>query len=455
MFILVMQFLWKYIDELVGKDLEVLIILELLFYAAASLVPMALPLAVLLSSIMTFGNLGEYYELTAVKSAGISLLRFMRPLIVLIVFISVGAFLFSNFVLPHTHLKFYSLLYDVREQKPALDIKAGIFYNGISGYVIKINEKELDNQTIHGITIWDHTQGKGDIKVVTAQHGRMYTTEDKRYLVVELKNGKSYEETQPQDNQKSVKPHLRTSFEKQEITFDLMGFKMQRTEEELFSDYYAMMNVSQLARSIDSMRLQQEDQRLQYYTYAANSYAFKNDTVFNKIDRQKTNLSTNDFLSNFDKKDQKRLLQDAINTTQTVKSYADMNIRDTEGNSETLKKYIAEWHRKFTLSVACIVLFFIGCAMGAIIRKGGLGMPMLLCIVFFILYYVISMTSEKSAIRSDSIAVSTGMWMSTIVLTPLAMFFIYKANNDSKLFDADAYKNFFKRLGKIKQKKSV
>ncbi|HOI32340.1 MAG TPA: LptF/LptG family permease, partial [Bacteroidales bacterium] len=257
LFILLMQFLWKYIDDLVGKGLEGTVIAQLLFYASATFVPMALPLAILLSSLMTFGNLGEHYELVAMKAAGISVWKIMRPLVILSVAISMLAFLFSNYVQPYANLKFQSLLYDVRQQKLAFDITEGVFYHGIENYVIRVGKKDKDGRTIYDVKIYDHTDRQGNIKVTTAQSGFMEMSSDQQFIIFTLFDGNSYTDVVSERNFRDNRPFDRTEFKQQRIRFDLSEFNMNRTKEDLFKSHYTMLNIKQLNMSVDSL-----DQRL-------------------------------------------------------------------------------------------------------------------------------------------------------------------------------------------------
>ncbi|HPE43365.1 MAG TPA: LptF/LptG family permease, partial [Bacteroidales bacterium] len=257
LFILLMQFLWKYIDDLVGKGLEGTVIAQLLFFASATFVPMALPLAILLSSLMTFGNLGEHYELVAMKAAGISVWKIMRPLVILSVAISMLAFLFSNYVQPYANLKFQSLLYDVRQQKLAFDITEGVFYHGIENYVIRVGKKDKDGRTIYDVKIYDHTDRQGNISVTTAQSGYMEMSSDQQYIIFTLFDGYSYTDIVSERNYRENRPFDRTAFKQQRIRFDLSEFNMNRTKEDLFKSHYTMLNIKQLNKSVDSL-----DQRL-------------------------------------------------------------------------------------------------------------------------------------------------------------------------------------------------
>ena len=254
LFILLMQFLWKYIDDLVGKGLEWYIILKLLFFASSTFVPMALPLAILLSSLMTFGNLGEHYELVTMKAAGISLFRIMRALIVVSILISVLAFYFANIVLPKANLKFLSLLYDVREKKLSFNLREGVFYNGIDGFVIRVGKKDADGNTIRDVMVYDHTKHMGNVSMTVAEWGKMELSADKRFLVFRLYNGYNYEERIDLRRNEMTRPFQRTKFSEQYQMFDLSGLQLTRTDENLFKKNYEMLNISQLRFSIDSIR---------------------------------------------------------------------------------------------------------------------------------------------------------------------------------------------------------
>ncbi|MFA5781276.1 MAG: LptF/LptG family permease, partial [Bacteroidales bacterium] len=285
-FILLMQFLWKYIDDLVGKGIEWTIIAQLLFWASTTMIPLALPLAILLSSIMTFGNLGEHYELVALKSAGISLQKIMMPLIVVTVLISISAFYFSNNVLPYANLKMGSLLYDVREQKPALNVKEGIFYNGIDDYVIKVGKKDSDGKTLRNIMIYDHSSRMGNTNLTVAETGTMEMTVDKRYLIFTLLNGINYYESADRQRTKTNHPFQRTKFKEEFRRFDLSAFTLTRTNEEFFKDNYQMMNVKQLKATRDSLKKRLDTLKIKYLAtmnnnlYYFNTY-YKKDSVFN------------------------------------------------------------------------------------------------------------------------------------------------------------------------------
>lgn len=313
-FVLLMQFVWKYIDDLVGKGLDFWVIAQLLFYASATFVPMALPIAILLSSLMTFGNFGEHYELAAAKSVGISLIKMMKPLIILSVFISASAFYFSNNILPIANLKMSSLLYDVSNAKPALNIKEGIFYREIDNIVIKVGKKDKDGKTIHNVLIYDHSKYTGNTSVTIAESGHMETTDDERYLIMKLYNGYSYQEDLSKREHYDTRPLERIYFKEQYKRFDLSSFSMQKTNEEFFKDHYQMMNIKQLSASIDSLKLERSKQNYSHSVQTVSYWHFYThmDTNYVFIDKSPSVLEKDSFLMNFSIAERKFITENAL-----------------------------------------------------------------------------------------------------------------------------------------------
>lgn len=442
-----MQFLFKYIDDLVGKGLEWYIIVELLLYASSSLVPMALPLAILLSSIMTFGNLGEHYELVALKSAGISLRRIMMPLIILVFFICIAAFYFANNVMPYANLKMYSLLYDVRQQKPGLVIKEGIFYNGIEGYSIRVGKKDADNQTLHDIMIYDHTNQKGNDNVLVAKHGKMYKSDDERFLIIQLFNGTNYKEMDSKEGMADRRQHLRVHFKEHEVKFDLSAFRLSRTDEGLFKDHQSMLSISQLNKSEDSL---QQNIREQYVSFRRNVYTFFEyfrDSADMKRYTPVPLLINNDknILQQFSHSERLSSVSRAFNTARNIKGFVESAVLERDNLEKQIRRHQIEWHRKFTLAVACLILFFIGAPLGAIIRKGGLGMPVVISIFFFIFFHILSISGEKFT-KEGVLPAAQGMWIASLILTPVGLFITRQAITDSALFDLETYSRFALRF---------
>ncbi len=445
-----MQFLWKYIDDLVGKGLDWIIVFKLMIYVSVTLVPLALPLSLLISSIMTFGNMAEHFELTAFKSAGVSLQKVMRPLVFTAIAISFLAFYFSNYVLPVANLKMNALLYDVRQQKPALLIKEGIFYNGIDGYSIRIGKKDKDGKTIQDVMIYDHSENRGNTKLIIAESGKMAMSDDERFLLLTLYKGSSFEELENKPG-KNSKPLMRTEFDQEVVRFDLSSFKMTRTNEQLFKDNYQMLNLRQLSYSSDSIEKRLKERRIELFNTLLTSISM--DTGKSQEIRN-TKFSKNNFLENlpFDRRGQ--IASNALYSARNMKSITDDNLMDKEIKSKSLAKHKIEWQRKFTLSFACLILFFIGAPLGAIIRKGGLGMPIVVSIIFFVIYHVISISGEKFA-REGVIPPWKGMWLSSVILLPIGIFLTYKATTDSALFDIESYKKLFRLNKKQKENKNI
>lgn len=426
-----------------------MIIGKLMVYVSITIVPLALPLSILLSSIMTFGNMAEHFEITACKSAGMSLQRIMRPLIVTAILICITAFYFSNIILPMANLKMNALLYDVRQQKPALYIKEGVFYNGIDGYSIKIGKKDSDGKTLHNIMIYDHRENRGNTNLVMAESGSMVMSEDERFLILTLLNGTSYEERQSSPG-KNNKPLMRSEFEEQVVRFDLSSFTMTRTNEQLFKDNYQMLNLKQLTLAADSIEKRLDQKKEDLFHRAKINYSILPDSTNKTLTHREVKLQETGIIMNFPQDKRAMIINSALLSARNMKSITDDIITDLDGKSRVLAKHRIEWHRKFTLSFACLILFFIGAPLGAIIRKGGLGLPVVVSIVLFVCYHVISISAEKFA-REGVISPFEGMWMSSFVLLPVGIFLTYKATTDSALFDKDAYTRFFKKFSR-KQK---
>ena len=454
LFVILIQFLWTYIDDMVGKGLEWYVILKLLFFASASFVPTALPLAILLSSIMAFGNLAESYELVALKSAGISLVRIMVPLITLITLFVIGDFFFSNNLIPVANLKFQSLLWDVRQARPALDIKEGVFYNGIDNYSIHIAKKDKKSQKIEGVTIYDHTAMQGDNVVLVAKSGEMSISPDQRWLALKLFDGTRYEEMRDDKEGHHVSdPASRLSFKTYELKFDLMEFKLKRTDENLFKENSVMLNLNQLQYYVDSLNIMKRKKAANDVVFAKQYLLESRDTSFIKVNvhpaKVSTTLITKPFIYSIPTNDPKHFILRAENTARALKDIYHSQAEELDNTDKEIRKYDIEWHRKFSLSFACLTLFFIGAPLGAIIRKGGIGYPTVVAIFMFLIYYVISIIGERSA-REGAISVFTGMWISTIILLPIGLYLTYRANRDSVSFN---YRNLFKSLVSIFKKK--
>lgn len=454
MFVLLMLFLFKYIDDLIGKGFEWYVILQLLMYAAATNVAMALPLAVLLSSIMTFGNLGENYELVAIKSAGISLQRAMAPLLIMVTGLSISAFVFSDYMLPVANLKMGSLLYDVRNQKAAFLIEEGVFNNSIPGYSIRV-EKKLETDTgniLKDVVIYDQSSGRGNTNILMASEGEMYKTSDQKFLILKLRNGVRYEESQ---GQKTYNPRERLSrfkFHETEQKFDLSSFGFKREDENLFRNNFQMLNLKELDSAKNAtVVLYDSVQNLllksinPYYKIYYQTSKYKSVADYKSKDLVKQGI-----FAELDSLSKRSAVESALQTVSSINEQIDTKSLESKDYLNNIRRYLVEYNRKFTLSVSCLVLFFIGAPLGAIIRKGGLGLPVVVSVVFFLIYHVISTIGEKM-VKDGTLSPIVGMWIAIFILTPLGLFLTYKATADSALFDIDSYKNFFKRVFKKKE----
>lgn len=559
-FILLTQFMLKYFDDIVGKDLSVGVIAQLIFYFSIYVTMNAFPLAILLSSLMTFGNLGEHFELTALKGAGISLLRIMRPIFIFSLFFMGIGFFNNNYIIPKANLEAFSLLYDIKRKKPALDIKEGVFYSGIPGYSIKINHKFPDDEHLKDIIIYDHMGTTGNKKITIADSGRMYSIFNNRYLVFELFDGKNYAE-QPSQNRRNVNlyeeptPYLRSKFDKSKMVFDLSDFDLKRTRKELFSNNRLMKNISELKAGLDSMHTVREDgmreiklAAYRFFNYhmrdkmqkdlaiqrARNRAAekpeglkiaeeemrkidsveitpdssfrkqqasvkkevkvqdknkkkkvdFKNINPelaqrYHKLQQAKemgqklqlgneylknnfildTLMNTDSVFINFeqtisaveakisDPSIQERAVSKALNQIRYAKTNINSKYFRIENLTKTIRKFNIEKYKKFAMAFTILIMFLIGAPLGAIIKRGGLGVPVLFSIFFFILFYVFSILGEKWA-RQGLISEIFGVWMANLVLLPIGLVFLRQARRDARLFDADYYAILINRVRK-------
>ncbi len=453
-FIMVMQFLFKYINDLIGKGLEFPVVSEFMLYTTVTMIPMALPLALLMAALMTFGSLGEFYELTAMKSSGISLLKIMMPLIVLTVFLGIGAFLYSNYVLPVANLKMRSLLYDIQRTRPEFQIVEGIFYNGIEGYSMRIGRKNPENNMLYGIRIYDHTAKRGNTLVTLADSGYMKVSEDNQLLVFTLYSGRSYEEMNTENKNKPgfTYPDRRDSFQEQTILIELTGFGLDRTDESLFKNQYSMMSLATLRQYEDSLEREINEMhsslnnRLSAETYfnpRRLGPRLNTDTLEKEFITYRINLDS--VISGMENNRKESVVIQAASQARAALN----NISNTNSRSEEivarLRRYQIEIQRKFTLSLACLIFFFIGAPLGAIIRKGGLGMPTIISVLFFLLWYVISMSGEQFA-RDSALTPFEGMWLSSAILLPIGIWLTYKSMTDSALLNMETYHTIFGKI---------
>ncbi len=459
MFILILQFLWKYIDDLMGKGISIGVILELLFFVSASLIPLALPLAILLSSIMTFGNLSENNELTALKSSGLSLYRIMRPLTGVVLIISVCTFYFANYVIPVANLKWHSLIFDIQNTKISSIITPGVYSKELDGYAIKVKKEK--NNYFEDIIIFDHTD-PNKIKSIRAKSGRIYKSKYGKYLFFELNKGNQSEELNTQapvflpngeihDNPSNYRKATQTSFDKATIKIDLSGFQLSRSDENLFKDQFEMLNVFQMEEAIDSIQNNTNSIIRNFLN------SLKNDHLYFAARKFKQDIR-NSNAPRLISADEKLIEFDTINPFDKINAYstAISRIRQKNENLGSQKdfmsaidfnivQYAIAFHKKFAITFAIIVLFFVGAPLGAIIRKGGFGAPVVIAALLFMVYFVLISVGESLA-QEEVVSPAIGMWLASIVLTPFAIIFMIAAANDSSVFNKETYIKFFKNL---------
>lgn len=454
MIVLILQFVWRYIDELVGKDLSWSVIAELLIYVSASLVPLALILAILLASIMTFGTLGEHSELSALKSSGISLTRIMSPLFVLVFMITVGAFLFSNYTISKTNMKFWTLLLDIRQQRPEFDIKEKQFYNGLEGYSLKIGSRSKTSRMLYDLMIYDHTSRMGNISVTLADSGYMVITEDKRNLMLTLYHGSAYNEVLDDNNRmKKTKQLRRDNFGMQQFLFTLPSNELNRSSEDLFKDNYKRKTMEELSKYLSDfrvtmanklVRVSRDLQQSQYFKFADKKDSI---TPLNEHQQKLATLHV-DVQSLYDSLSQEnraRVIDQALGMARTAQTMVKTASDVYKGDMGWVWRVRIEWHRKLTLSIACLVFFLIGAPMGAIIRKGGLGTPVVISTLFFIFYHIMSLAGEKYA-RAGIAPVWIGMWASTFIMLSVGIYLTIKATRDSAVMSGETYMLFIRKF---------
>ena len=501
-FILLTQHMLKYFDDIIGKGLGFDVIGQLLFYFAIFMTPIAMPLAVLLSSLIAFGNLGEHFELTAIKSAGISLVRTLFPIFFFVLGLTVVAFYVNNNLVPNAALEAYSLLYDIKQKKPALDLREGTFYDGIPDMSIKVSKKFPDGVTIKDIIIYDHRKHDGNKDVTKADSGKMYTILNERYLKLELYNGYKYTEGTSSNEDLAGKPNRgrgetlsRTKFGKTQVVFDLSSFALERTDKKWFQGNRIMRNLGELQNDMDSIDRDISNTRLTvyseskgYFTYfgvedslqlpadllefkikrdslqaIANAAAdtagtnktastsspitaYKSSPEVSSLSQTKTqkkgvfidSIKAHKIDSVFSLRATKTNYDDAANKARVIKSQMENNALTLEQYDKDRTVFLIQWHKILASSLACIAMFLIGAPLGAIIKKGGLGVPFLVSILFFIIYYLLTMTGEKWA-KQDLVSVQVGVWAGDMILLVVGLLFLRQARLDARFFEADFY----------------
>ena len=453
-FILLMQFMWMHVNDLVGKGIGIGVLFEFFIYAAATVVPLALPLAILLSSLISFGNLAEKVELTAMKAAGISLFRILRPLAIFVAFLSIGAFYFSNNVLPKSQTKLWALIFSLRQKSPELDIPVGEFYDEISGYHIYVREKTPRGELLN-LMIYDYSAGFENAKVMVADTGKLVASTDKQYLTLDLYNGESFENLEKKQQRatgttKSI-PYRRETFSHKRLVIDF-ATECNRYDESILDDQHVSKDVTKLVHSIDSMQgvsqtrcAEQSEQliRERYFGRENRNGTVQIPAVITKEERASNNLDS--LWSRLSINQHLQVLTTAQDRARTYRDQIEYNAIILDDADRYIRKHEIELYRRFTLAFACLVFFFIGAPLGTIIRKGGLGAPVVISVILFIVYYIIDNTGYKMA-REAIWPCWAGMWLSSFILLPTGIFLTYKAATDSPLFNPEAWTTMFKRF---------
>ncbi len=454
MFLFLIQFLWKYIDELVGKGVSGGILAELIFYSLADLVLMALPLTIMVAGLMTFGNLSENFSLVALKSSGVSLLRIMRPLLLFMTLVMVGNFYFMNIIIPKAHLEGIALLWDLRQKKPAFNIDEGVFYKEIDDFAIRLGKKEPDNETVHDITIYQYKRDDDSklLNVMRAKDGVMKLTPDKRTLIFNLENGIRYDEMTNAEGYAEKKQFNTMYFKKQLMSIDLSALDLKFTQRQAYSGDHAMMNINELQNEIDTMNMERdkrlEDTKLFWGRHihfpGLFTFGYRNEPYNPKVDSFFKNLSSKkDILDQFGKENKSQILNIALSNARSLNGAIEGTQSSIESNLQQVAPFKNEWHKKFTLSSICMLLFIIAAPLGAIIKKGGIGLPLVISVLLFVLFYAINLVGEKLG-TSGVIPVWLGAWLSSIILFPIGIWIFYKATQDSQALSIEAYGKVFK-----------
>jgi lipopolysaccharide export system permease protein len=448
LFVVVIQFFWKYIDEMVGKGIDAGALLKLIGVVCLQTgVLFALPIAVLLSSLMTFGNLGESFELVAIKSSGISLLRFMRPLFVVVLFLCGLAFLFNNYVIPKANLKFYTMLQDIRYSRPAFDLKPGQFYRDIDNYAILVDQKNDKTNGLKNVFIYENSNNQYQDNVILADSGVMSVSADRQFLEFRLFNGGRFQERGTSLDLNTE--YIRLYFKEYKKLFDISALLFKQSADSNKKDWYKMLNLTQLNRNIDSLRRTPDyfvkkvkpllSSHLHYLSYADTGWRDIPDTgrfagkPFGKI--------IPDSLRHI-------IYPSVAEKFNSLKNQMEIESFDYKNRMDSLRYHTVEWHRKFTFSVICLVMFLIGAPLGSIIRRGGLGTPLLFAVLFFVVYFILFTIGEKSA-NTGVMSPWAGMWLPVMVLVPIGIFLTRKAMQDSQLFNSEFYYKLFRPIKKM------
>lgn len=457
LFIFMMQFLWKYVDELVGKGLELDILAQFFFLSALTLIPLSLPLAILLAALMTFGNFGERYELLSMKAAGIPLLRIMRPIAVMCLILGLTSFYFQNVIGPKAQKQLWTLLVSMKQKSPEVDIPEKVFYSDIEGYNIYVNKKDRETGILKDVLIYNFSDGFENARIIWAEEGKLELTADKKHLYLHLYNGELFENLKSQNIDSKNVPYRRETFIEKHSLIDFDA-EFNMVDGSFLNRRSDIKNMNELTATIDSLTTYTDSVgRAMYNEIMASTYKdndlSKSDSI--KIKEQNlTYINTDSIFRSLSSDEKLKILSSTERRMSSISSDWSMKSFVTQDNDKNIRVHISDWHKKITLSFACVFFFFIGAPLGAIIRKGGLGMPVVISVLMFILYYIIDSGATRVA-KSGEMNIILGTWMSSLVLAPLGAFLTYKSNKDSVVFNIDVYKAFFRKIFGIRQSRHI
>ena len=458
LFIFMMQFLWRYVDELVGKGLEIGVLAQFFFYSGLTLIPLSLPLAILLAALMTFGNFGERYELLSMKAAGIPLLRIIRPLVLFCALLAGMSFYFQNVIAPKAQMKLWTLLVSMKQTSPELDIPEGVFYSDIDGYNIYVKQKNRETGIMKDVLIYNFSDGFENAHIIWASEGKMEMTADKQHLYLHLYNGEQFENLKSQTISSQNVPYRRETFREKHLMIEFDGgFNM--IDGGFLSERSDSKNMTEISQSIDSLTTRNDSIGRAMYNDIQRTVYKKNPLTLEDSARVATGeipsvLNTDSIFNSLTLAEKGKTLKSALDRSNSLAGdwrVKSLQVTETDKN---IRRHQGDWHKKITLSLSCLIFFFIGAPLGAIIRKGGLGLPVVISVIIFVLYYIIDSGSTRIA-RSGEMNMILGTWMSTLVLTPIGAFFTYKSNKDSVVFNAEMYLNTFRWLFGLRPSRHV
>ena len=449
LFIFMMQFLWKYVDEIVGKGLEISVLAQFFFYSGLTLIPVSLPLAILLAALMTFGNFGERFELLSMKAAGIPLLRIIRPLIIFCAMLGCISFYFQNVIAPKAQLKLLTLLVSMKQTSPELDIPEGVFYSDIEGYNIYVKHKDRETGIMKDLLIYDLSDGFENAHIIWASEGKMEMTEDKKHLYLHLYRGEQFENLKSQSIDSKNVPYRRETFRENHLIIEFDGgFDM--VDGSYLSDRSDSKDMAAIDHSIDSLNFRADSigrsmyKQIKVQTYKTITVS-KKDSIRIASNELPSLINTDSLLATYSLAQKSEIVNNSSQTVSRLSMEWEQKGKQMKDTDKKIRSHQADWHKKFTLSISCLIFFFIGAPLGAIIRKGGLGLPVVISVIIFVLYYIIDSGSTRVA-KSGEMNMILGVWMSTLVLAPIGAFFTYKSNKDSIVFNLEVYTNFFRWL---------